>query len=186
MEVIKNDSEKEPNIQDITPIEESTDLVQDPNITVELLPTPIPDEVQLWQDGQTDYLILPQKTLQGMLDNLAAKDAELEQCYHEQKVLFEIAITIMKLFGMVEKGQKKIKPEILSGEESFVPGMLSSLADVSGLLIKVKLSVTENQKKKNETALAEHFSFLKDLIPLVQKYGEREEHSQAEQRQLTK
>lgn len=155
--------EKQINTENI----EEAKQVNTPAVVEEnkLIPAPeISAEVQKYLDENQYYLLVPAHQLKSLL-------AQLEEAKQERKILYDIALSIMVLLGYADAKTRKPIPEIISGEESWMPGMLKSLADVMGLLTKTKFAITDNQKKKYEAELAEKFAFVKNLMPLMQKYG---------------
>lgn len=130
-----------------------------------------PELVENWVKGPENngyYLLVPAHQLKSLLE-------QLQEAKEERKILYDIALSIMVLLGYADAKTRKPIPEIINGEESWMPGMLKSLADVMGLLTKTKFAITDNQKKKYEAELAEKFAFVKNLMPLMQKYGNEQQ-----------
>lgn len=131
----------------------------------------VPAEFSKWlEENKNDFVLVPAAQLETLLNNSAAKDLELTEANKERQILIKIAYSIMDLFGFIDNETGKMKPEIISGEESFIPGMLKSLGDVTTLLMSAKTPF-KSMREKAEQKLAEKFSFVKDLIPLLQKYS---------------
>lgn len=106
---------------------------------------------------------ISEQKLRILLERKAEAEAEIV-------ILKGSAICIMDLMGLIDKETNTVKSEIASGEESFIPGMLKSLTDVVALLTQANLP----KFLGGETAqakLAEKFSFVKDLVPLINKHG---------------
>ena len=68
----------------------------------------------------------------------------------------------------LEKHNGELKAELISGEESVFSLLLTSLSDIIGLITKSKMPIIG---KRYEKKLEEQFSFVKDIVPLVQKYA---------------
>src|SRR5574343_853797 len=82
--------------------------------------TEVPTHVQIWLNENKSFVLIQSKQLKILLD-------QLDEANAERKILIKTAFAIMGLFGYLDKEGKPI-PEIMSGEESFVPGMLKSRA----------------------------------------------------------
>jgi hypothetical protein len=124
----------------------------------------VPEDVKKWLTTQDYYLLAPKHQLNTLL-------AQLQDAKNDRETLVNIAIEIMILFGYVDPNTRKVKPEIATGEESWMPGMLKSLADVMGTLTKSKFAVTKKQKAECEAELAKKFAFVSNLMPILTKYG---------------
>jgi hypothetical protein len=85
------------------------------------------------------------------------------------KVLKTGVTSVMDLMGLIDKKTGLIKPEIESGEESFIPGMLKSLGDVVTLLTRASAGRWFGGDKAKEE-LGNKFSFIQDLLPIIKKY----------------
>lgn len=77
---------------------------------------------------------------------------------------------ILRLMGLFDEETQSIKEDIKTGEESFIGPVLKSLGDVTVLLTQSKMPVFG---KKYEEKLVQKFSFIKRVLPLVEKYGNR-------------
>ena len=96
---------------------------------------------------------------------------QFEESQAEQKILKNAAIKIMSLMGLIDPETNKMKPEIASGEENFIPGMLKSLTDVVALLTKSNLPGFMGGGDKAKQQLAEKFDFIKELLPIINKHA---------------
>lgn len=96
---------------------------------------------------------------------------QLDEADQERQILKGATIKIMSLMGLINPETGTMKEEIASGEESFIPGMLKSLSDVVALLTKSNLPAFMGGGDKAKDALAEKFGFIKELLPIINKYG---------------
>ena len=96
---------------------------------------------------------------------------ELAESEKEKTLLKNAVVNIMSLMGLIDKNTGKMKEEIASGEESFIPGMLKSLSDVVALLTKSSLPKFMGGGDKAKEELATKFSFIQELLPIINKYG---------------
>lgn len=76
-------------------------------------------------------------------------------------------IKIMDFMGLIDPKTQGIKAEIESGEESFVPGMIKSLGNLTVMLAKASTPFV-GVKAKEE--LGQKFIFIHELIPLINKH----------------
>lgn len=86
------------------------------------------------------------------------------------KILKKGVTSVMDLMGLIDKETSLIKPEIESGEESFIPGMLKSLGDVVTLLTRASAPKWMGGEKAKEQ-LGLKFSFIQEVLPLIKKYN---------------
>lgn len=94
---------------------------------------------------------------------------EFEESKKERDVLKRSATKIMDMFGLIDKESGKMKPEIASGEESFVPGMIKSLGDIVLLLTKSNAGSWFGGNKAKEE-LEKKFDFIQELLPIINKH----------------
>lgn len=94
-----------------------------------------------------------------------------EEYKKEHAILKNSAVSIMGMFGIMDQNTQKMKPEIASGEQSFIPGMLKSLGDLTALLMKANAPRWMGGGKQAEEELAQKFSFIKDLLPIINKHA---------------
>ncbi|MBS1647364.1 MAG: hypothetical protein JST67_08485 [Bacteroidetes bacterium] len=93
-----------------------------------------------------------------------------EDFKQEIEILKESVIKIMDVMGLIDKETGKMREEIASGEESFVPSMLKSLGDIITLLTKSQMpKFFGGEKAKDE--LLEKFSFIKKMLPIINKHA---------------
>jgi hypothetical protein len=130
----------------------------------------VPKEVHKFLQQNPDKILIPASQLETLLNLLKENNIKIAEADAERQVLIKIAFEIMNLFGYIDPKTGKMKPEVLSGEESFIPGMLKSLGDVTSLLIGAK-NPFKSLAQKNKDKLQEKFAFVQILIPLLQKYG---------------
>ena len=98
---------------------------------------------------------------------------QLDDANSERKVLKSSVMQIMDFIGLIDRKTSKLKEEIASGEESFIPSMLKALGDVMGLLTKSSMpKILGGEKAKQE--LADKFAFIQELLPIINKYGNDE------------
>lgn len=103
---------------------------------------------------------------------LQAKILELEKENNELKSeiteIIKLVREIIGVLGFLDENGKSIKPELLSGDKSVFSLLLISLSDIIGLITKSKMAVIGTRYEKK---LEEKFSFVKDIVPIVQKYA---------------
>lgn len=96
---------------------------------------------------------------------------QLSEKETEMVVLRNAVVSIMGILGVLDEN-KKIKPDVLSGKENFMGGLLKSITGIGA-----KMSMMDSYlvpKKKREEAKAyieETFAFIKPVIPIIKKYG---------------
>lgn len=151
-------------IEEAKQVTETTPVVNQNTEVKKVDPPIMPDEVKKWFADNDYFVPVPAHQLKHLLEQLAEAKAD-------RKILYEVGVSIMILFGYADPKTRQPIPEIVSGEESWMPGMLKSLSDIIGKLTKAKLAVTKNQKERYQTELAETFAFVKDFMPLITKYG---------------
>lgn len=95
---------------------------------------------------------------------------ELKEAQDERAILKKSVIKIMDLMGLIDPATGKMKEEIASGEESFVPGMLKALGDVVMLLTKSSAPKMFGGDKA-KAQLVEKFDFIAALLPIINKYN---------------
>lgn len=111
-----------------------------------------------------NFLInIPMDEYKDLLKNL--KESE-----EERAVLKASVIKIMELMGLIDPATGKMKEEIASGEESFIPGMLKALSDVVSLLTKSSVPSWMGGGAKAKKQLADKFDFIAPLLPIINKY----------------
>lgn len=82
----------------------------------------------------------------------------------------EVIVLFLDTLGVMDpKNKKQILPEIVSGEEKPIPYILKAIGDVTSLMIQAQVPIVG---KSAEKRLAEKFSFIPKIIPLVKKYSE--------------
>jgi hypothetical protein len=99
------------------------------------------------------------------LTNLLNQNAEYKKDVVELK---ECIISVLRLMGLLDETTKTLKAEIKSGEESYFSPILKSLSDVVKLLTLSQLPIVG---KKHEEQLVQKFSFIKQILPLIEKHG---------------
>lgn len=87
----------------------------------------------------------------------------------DKEVLHDCIVKIMDLLGIVDPATGKVKEEIVSGEESFIPSLLKSVGDLMSLMTQSTIPLIG---KKAKVKLEEKFDFIKTLIPIIQKHGQ--------------
>jgi hypothetical protein len=120
--------------------------------------------------GKTTPEVVEDKLIQISESKLRILLARNEEAEHEIKILKGSAISIMDLMGLIDKDTQTVKPEIASGEESFIPGMLKSLTEVVSLLTMAQMPKKLGGAKAEEK-LAVKFAFVKELVPVINKHG---------------
>lgn len=99
------------------------------------------------------------------LTNLLNQNSEYKK---DVVKLRECIISVLRLMGLFDETTKTLKAEIKSGEESYFSPILKSLSDVVKLLTLSQLPIVG---KKHEEQLVKKFSFIKQILPLIEKHG---------------
>jgi hypothetical protein len=160
---MENETPNEKNISEAVVVSETKNEPTEQQTALQTQAVPeIPEHVKEWLQTQTHFLIVPKTQLETAL-------ALIVEAKEERKTLLKIGYCIMGLFGFLDENGKPDQ-KIISGEESWIPGLLKSLGDVMVMLTAAKMG-TENMKKRNIEKLKEKFGFVKDFLPLMQKYG---------------
>lgn len=111
----------------------------------------------------------PEETVPVPKSLLEAMVKQGEETRIETEILYNTCISIMALLGLVDS-DGRVKSEVLSGEESWLPCVLKGAKDIVSLLLQMKIP---GIGKKAEAELIEKFKFLKEVMPLVEKYGKQ-------------
>lgn len=99
---------------------------------------------------------------------ILALEAENNELKSEISEIIKLIRQIIGVLGLMDKTGEAIKPELISGEESVFSLLLDSLSDIMGLITKTKMPIIG---KKYEAKLEAKFAFVKDIVPIVQKYA---------------
>ena len=120
-------------------------------------------EIQKIEDTFTHegkiYVCVPEQKLR----NLIEQNKEFKQDFGELK---QCVLSLLKLMGLLDEKTFTIKEKIKTGEESYIKHVLKSLKEVIILLTESKLGF-----KSAEEELVSKFSFVKQIIPLIEKHG---------------
>lgn len=103
--------------------------------------------------------------LESKISELQKHNGELQTEINE---VIKLVRQIIGVLGLLDASGKTIKAELISGEESVFSLLLTSLSDIIGLITKSKMPVIGHRYEKR---LEEKFSFVKDIVPIVQKYA---------------
>ncbi|MBA2610543.1 MAG: hypothetical protein H0U95_01135 [Bacteroidetes bacterium] len=109
---------------------------------------------------------------------------ELNECKAERAVLKKSVIEIMNLMGLIDPATGKMREEVATGEESFMPGMLKALGDTITLLTKASAPEWMGGLKYKEQ-LAAKFAFIAPLLPIINKYNNEPTDTKPEIKKLT-
>lgn len=109
-----------------------------------------------------------QKMVEIPEEQLESLVTQLEESKRDAIVLKESAIAIMDLMGLMNEEKTQIKPGIVSGKDSFIPGMLKSLSDIVALLTQCSAPKWMGGDKAKEK-LEKKFSFVSKLVPVINK-----------------
>jgi len=94
----------------------------------------------------------------------------IEEKTQDEKDLKECVLKVMGVLGVLDEKTQKIKAEIASGEDNFMPHMLKSIARISGLFMKSQ-SPSWMGGDTAKAQIKEEFSFVEKIIPIIQKHG---------------
>lgn len=103
--------------------------------------------------------------LESKISELQKHNGELQTEIDE---VIKLVRQIIGVLGLLDESGKTIKAELLSGDESVFSLLLTSLSDIIGLITKSKMPIIGQRYEKK---LEEKFSFVKDIVPIVQKYA---------------
>lgn len=109
------------------------------------------------QTLKENEVAVDRQQLENLLNEIEIQESEIRQ-------LYDAAIKLMDVIGMVENGEVK--------KEIFEEGV-SIRSIVSGAKSTIGLFITAGVSKKAEEKLTEKFSFFKPLVPLFEKYGHK-------------
>ncbi len=94
----------------------------------------------------------------------------LQEKTADEKELKECVLKIMGILGVIDEKTGKIKPEIASGEESFIPGLFKSIGSIMSLFMKAQAPAFMGGKEAEEE-IKTKFSFISKIIPIITKHG---------------
>jgi len=103
-----------------------------------------------------------------LIELLEIAESENKLLAQETAEVVSLIRKICGILGFMDTKTNSIKPELLSGETNVFGLLLESLSGIIGLITKSKMPVIG---KKYEKQLDEQFSFVKDIVPLVEKYA---------------
>jgi len=137
---------------------------------------PIKIEIQNLQqtfiiDGK-EYVLIDKKQgenlfnkLDWYIKTLKEREQELVISKKETEELIHVVKCVLVLLGLMDQQTGTIKEAIRTGEESYMKHIMKSLKNVLVLLGKAQFS------KGSEKELVEMFSFIKNVIPMIDKYA---------------
>lgn len=108
------------------------------------------------------------ENLEMLQKQLIAAEAENKQLKKEIAEVINLVRRIIGVLGLLDEKTNAIKPELLSGEESPLGLLMEALSGIVALITKSKMPVIG---KKYEKELEEKFAFVKDIVPIVEKYA---------------
>jgi len=110
-------------------------------------------------DGK-EYILAPKAELHKMAVDHKDLKADME-------VLKKTILSILKIFGILDEKTNTIRESVRNGDEGYVKYILKALKNV------VFLMGTAQFSKKAEAELAETFSFIGPLIPVIDKHANK-------------
>lgn len=106
--------------------------------------------------------------IQDLKIKILSLEMENKELKGEISEIIKLIRQIIGVLGLMDETGESIKPELISGEESVFSLLLGSLSDIMGLITKTKMPIIG---KKYEAKLEAQFAFVKDIVPIVQKYA---------------
>jgi hypothetical protein len=122
-------------------------------------------------DKNQEVLKVTRGQLEALVMHAEAADKKIAETEAEKQALIGCCMGIMNLLGLVDENSGKVKTEVLKGDENWLPYVLKGASDVMGALFSLKTAFTDKQKAKAEANLQKKFGFLKEVMPLIDKYG---------------
>lgn len=98
---------------------------------------------------------------------------ELKEYKHDTEELKKCILSVLGLLGILDEETQSIKAKIKTGEEGYTKHILGALGDVMTLLTQSNMPIIG---KKYEAKLAEKFSFIKTVLPLIDKHSKNTKH----------
>lgn len=115
-------------------------------------------------DGHT-YLLVKKPELEETIRLIKHYKAENQTQKLEIDALKDVVVDVIKLLGLYDEKTKSIKAEVREGK-GFIMPIIKSLKDVGFLLAQSKMGFPGAEKE-----LLEKFAFIKNILPLVDKYA---------------
>lgn len=106
-----------------------------------------------------EYYLTPASQLKILLDGKVDNEADIKE-------LRDCIISVLKILGLTDE-TGGIKAEIRSGDEGYFGNILKALTHIVFLLGKAQIPVIG---KKAEMELIDTFSFIKKVLPLIDKH----------------
>lgn len=121
-------------------------------------------EESVFIDGQ-EYVLLKKGKGEEMLDRIESLSKALAEKESDLAEMKKVIISVLDLLGILNDEKTTIRAEIQSGDESYFKYILKALNSTIMLMTKAQFS------KGAEKELAEKFAFIKNLIPVINKYA---------------
>lgn len=96
--------------------------------------------------------------------------SDLNEYKNDTIELKKCILSVLRLLGILDEKTQSIKEKIKSGEEGYTKHILGGLGDVMTLLTQSNMPIIG---KKYESKLAEKFSFIKTVLPLIEKHSKK-------------
>ena len=105
-----------------------------------------------------EFVLVPKKAAETVFEQNKVYKLEVEK-------LKNMTMSILKLLNLNNEKTGTIKQSIQSGEEGYFKHILKGLNKVVGLLVQAQFS------KSAQKELEETFAFIKNIIPIANKYA---------------
>jgi len=106
-----------------------------------------------------DYLLVEKPLIERLLTDNETQKIKLTEYEKDIATLKEVVIGIIKVLGLYDETVKGIKPEIASGEESYIKPIVKS---ISSLLKNLMFNPKQIEKD---------FYFIPLIFPIIKKHG---------------
>lgn len=115
-----------------------------------------PKEVIIFEGKE--YLLCQKKDLDILINKLDEYKADISKL----KITVD---SVLKILGLIDENTGAIKATIQSGEEGYFKYILKGLNKMMFLLVQAQMSKSAQKELEN------HFSFIKTLLPTINKYA---------------
>jgi hypothetical protein len=113
-------------------------------------------------------IAIPKQQLIDLLEKQQTDAAELEEYKKDIAVLHSSSMDIMAILGLIDERTGKLKAGVVNGTENPMPGIFSAGSSLIALVGRSGLGDSSAKRK-----LEEKFKCLKELLPLLEKHGNK-------------
>lgn len=127
------------------------------NLSIYIPDSRLKEEINI---NGVNYLLVEKN----QLENIIHQNIEFKKDIQELK---HCIVSVIDVLGLLDKNTGTIKEKIKTGEEGYFGHIIKALKDVMLLMAEAKFS------KSGENKLMEKFDFVKRIIPLIEKHGNK-------------